>query len=101
MTKHVGVQRSAKGLKLALAALDDLEAAAAEDTVLSNMILTARLITVAALMRKESRGGHYRTDYPASDPAMARRTFITIDDLDAIGHKRHATCSAAPMACRT
>ncbi|HEY8194672.1 MAG TPA: L-aspartate oxidase [Hyphomicrobium sp.] len=101
MTKHVGVQRSARGLKLALAALDNLDAAAAEDTVLSNMILTARLIAAAALMRKESRGGHYRTDYPAANPALARRTFIAIDDLKAIDNKRHATCSASAMACRT
>ena len=56
---------------------------AAEDSVLSNMILTARLITAAALMRKESRGGHYRVDYPTSQSGTSQRTFITIDDLNA------------------
>jgi L-aspartate oxidase len=100
MTTHVGVQRSAKGLKRALAALRDLDAATAEDTVLSNMILTARLITLAALMRKESRGGHYRTDFPASDPAFAHRTFITIDDLNAADQKLRAANSASAMAYR-
>lgn len=100
MTKHVGVQRSAKGLRTALAALKDLDAAAAADTVLSNMILTARLIAAAALMRKESRGGHYRTDYPVSDPAFAKRTFITMDDLDAIEPMPRATRSISAMACR-
>jgi len=29
-----------------------------------NLVQTARLITEAALMRKESRGGHYRSDFP-------------------------------------
>lgn len=99
MTKYVGVQRSAKGLKLALTALKDLEANTAGDLVLSNMLLTARLITTAALMRKESRGGHFRTDFPASDPAFAHRTFITIDDLDAAGPKPSANTVSA-MVCR-
>jgi L-aspartate oxidase len=29
-----------------------------------NMLQTAELIVGAALMRKESRGGHYRADFP-------------------------------------
>jgi L-aspartate oxidase len=87
-------------LKLALAVLKELEAKAAGDLVLSNMVLTARLIAGAALMRKESRGGHFRSDYPMSNPSLAHRTFITIDDLDAIAPKRPAHPMPA-MACRT
>ncbi|MBU9720765.1 MULTISPECIES: L-aspartate oxidase [Bacillaceae] len=37
----------------------------------SNMLITAWLITKSALERKESRGAHYRTDYPASKNAYA------------------------------
>jgi L-aspartate oxidase len=33
--------------------------------------LLARLIAEAALVRRESRGGHFRADYPAQDPALA------------------------------
>ena len=29
-----------------------------------NMLDTARLITEAALLRRESRGGHFRSDFP-------------------------------------
>jgi L-aspartate oxidase len=102
MTKHVGVARSAKGLKRALAELKALEAGAAGDTVLSNMILTARLIATAALMRKESRGGHYRLDFPATNPALAQRTFITLADLNALDEKPRSLCGAAALAgCRT
>ena len=35
---------------------------------LSNMILMGRLMAIAALQRKESRGGHWRSDFPVSDP---------------------------------
>ena len=33
---------------------------------LRNIILNAELIVRGALLRKESRGGHYREDYPIS-----------------------------------
>jgi L-aspartate oxidase len=32
-----------------------------------NLVQTAKLIAQAALFRKESRGGHYRSDYPKKD----------------------------------
>ncbi len=35
---------------------------------LTNMVLNARLITEAALLREESRGAHFRTDFPKSSP---------------------------------
>jgi L-aspartate oxidase len=31
---------------------------------LANLILAGRLVTEAALLRQESRGAHYRTDFP-------------------------------------
>jgi len=34
----------------------------------------------SALARRESRGGHFRSDFPAPDPAQARRTMITLDE---------------------
>ena len=34
---------------------------------LQDMVLVAEMIVQAALLRKESRGAHYRTDYPAPD----------------------------------
>ena len=81
MSEKVGVVRDARSLKAALNELDKIAAEAKGDTVLENMTLTARLITAAALSRKESRGGHFRSDYPKSDPKQAQRSFITLKDL--------------------
>jgi aspartate oxidase len=45
------------------------------ETRLSSPFVTARLIVACALARKESRGGHYRTDFPQTSPTPVR-TFI-------------------------
>ena len=44
---------------------------------LSNMILTGHLITEAALVREESRGAHFRTDFPDTLPAWQHHLIFT------------------------
>jgi L-aspartate oxidase len=65
MWDHCGIDRSAKGLRLGLAKLAEIESrlpvGATEEM---NMVQTSLLISDAALLRKESRGGHYRSDFP-------------------------------------
>ena len=65
MWDHCGIDRSAKGLRLGLDKLAEIESrlptGATEE---ANMVETSRLIAEAALLRKESRGGHYRSDFP-------------------------------------
>jgi len=41
-----------------------------------NLVQTAKLIAKAALFRKESRGGHYRSDYPQKRPEYESMTLI-------------------------
>ncbi|HEX6059511.1 MAG TPA: L-aspartate oxidase [Gemmatimonadaceae bacterium] len=63
--RHAGIARTAKGLRAGIEKLDELLARLPEGaTEERNMAQTARLIAEAALMRKESRGGHYRADFP-------------------------------------
>ena len=47
-----------------------------EALALSNELLSARLMTSAARERKESRGSHYREDYPELDPRFERPIFV-------------------------
>ncbi|MBN2740758.1 MAG: L-aspartate oxidase, partial [Rhodobacteraceae bacterium] len=77
MTDGVGVVRDAMGLKSALRVIADVEAQARTETM-RNMTATATLIAAAALAREESRGGHFRSDFPESDPDMAQRTKMTL-----------------------
>jgi L-aspartate oxidase len=72
MTQGLGVLRHAAGMQQAIAALHPL--AGHDDAALA-----ALMIAVAALRRRESRGGHFRTDFPVR-AAVAQRTFLTLDD---------------------
>ena len=47
-----------------------------------NLLLVARLVTLAALQRKESRGAHYRDDYLKPAAEWQRRQSLTVDQLD-------------------
>jgi L-aspartate oxidase len=84
MSSHVGVVRDRDGLAYALSEIARLEREWTRMPQLRNMATAALLVTAAALRRKESRGGHYRSDYPNTDPAQQKRTFLTLDDARAI-----------------
>ena len=43
----------------------------------AGQLCTAQCILKAALMRRESRGAHYRADHPCEKPAMARPICVT------------------------
>jgi succinate dehydrogenase / fumarate reductase flavoprotein subunit len=43
---------------------------------LKNMLLCAEMVAVAAIERKESRGGHTRNDYPVADPEWGTKNVV-------------------------
>lgn len=76
MYANVGLVRNELGLREALARIADLERAfPAPSNDLRNLLVVGGLIARAALERHESRGSHYRSDYPATDDHFAKRSF--------------------------
>ena len=49
---------------------------------LDNMLTVARLVTLAASRRAESRGAHFRSDYPEPRAEWQRRQELTLADLE-------------------
>ncbi|MDR3510221.1 MAG: L-aspartate oxidase [Caulobacteraceae bacterium] len=76
MSRHAGVVRERAGLRRLIALIDGLE----ESHGAAPPLVAARLVAACALAREESRGGHYRVDFPATD-AEPRRTRIRLADL--------------------
>jgi L-aspartate oxidase len=62
---------------------------------LLNMTAAAKLVTAAALARNESRGGHWRSDFPQV-AKTATRTFMTLADAERIA----ADAQALPRRAR-
>ena len=49
---------------------------------LSNLLTVSEAVTRSALERKESRGAHFREDYPKKDPEAGRFNVVVRKDKD-------------------
>ncbi|MDO6962793.1 L-aspartate oxidase [Rhizobium alvei] len=94
MSADVGVIRNAEGLKHALSVVAALEKEPASASF-ANMLVAAKLITAAAWLRRESRGGHFRSDFPKPLGEWKHRTFLTLAEADAAREKALAPRNAA------
>lgn len=100
VVKSIGQVRSEESLSTGLAALDKLEADFdnvdnAGDTVRErfenlrltfetrNLIEVARMLGTAALQRQETRGGHFRIDYPERDDENFLGNYVVWQEGDA------------------
>lgn len=73
MTQDVGVVRSGASLSRAISRIERIPVPQPTDRAsseLRNMLQVARQISESALAREESRGGHIRADFPATDPNL-------------------------------
>jgi L-aspartate oxidase len=68
MTRYVGLERDYEGLRKAYDIIDAVERAGAGEPALLNMTAAAKMVTNAAIVHRESRGAHFRTDFPKTDP---------------------------------
>jgi succinate dehydrogenase / fumarate reductase flavoprotein subunit len=91
MQDLVGIVRTEREMALSLEEIAKLQQRAAHVAVygnreynpgwhtaldLPNLLTVSEAIARAALERKESRGAHFREDYPAKDPAFAKINII-------------------------
>lgn len=111
----IGLARAAAELATIEAELQRLPAAGTDDGVaaigtdrptndfpaivawgeLRNMLVAARLVVYAAERRTESRGAHFRSDYPQTDAGWQHRQVISLTALD------HRLQAAIPPLCAT
>ena len=91
MWQSAGLFRSAAGLRAAAETLAGWavpgEAASVGALEDRNLLDLGRLVVGQALARRESRGAHYRDDFPSTDPGFARHSAAT---LAPVGPRRPA-----------
>ena len=89
--KNVSIERNGEGLQETLAELQDLmeslgevlssiEVAGVETIETVNMLTVALMITRSAIARTESRGAHYRADFPTQDNATWQQRLLLTHD---------------------
>ncbi|WP_274365919.1 L-aspartate oxidase [Paenibacillus thermotolerans] len=87
MLRYAGLKREEKGLKRGLEELRKqmpvfhAKLAIREQYEFANLLTVAMLTTLAALKREESRGGHYREDFPERNDAEWQKHIIQHRDF--------------------
>lgn len=83
MTEYVGIERDEKGLLKAKKKIENiaqqivmLQNICVKDFEIQNIVQLSGLIVESALERKESRGAHYRSDYPYKDDENWKRNIV-------------------------
>jgi L-aspartate oxidase len=78
MTETVGVVRDASGLARAVKLLSTIAFDQKSSVGLADQALVGLLIATSAWKRTESRGGHFRSDYPVPVASQAQSSIITL-----------------------
>lgn len=94
MSQQVGIVRTGEGLQAASTRLAEIDRELENPPVVNgvgtdvrtwgeahNILLVAQLVTAAALRRTESRGAHFRRDFPQTDAAWRHPQSFTADRL--------------------
>ena len=78
MSEHVSIVRDEAGLRVASKQLAEWRSTGCSlaERETANLLLCSRLIASAALARRESRGAHYRADFPGTSDATGRPTIL-------------------------
>ncbi|MBY0318121.1 MAG: L-aspartate oxidase [Reyranella sp.] len=90
ISERLGVVRDRTGLERAVEHLQQLAFKGGSE---ADPALVALMIATAALAREESRGGHWRADFPQTSAAWARRLVQRVHDTGT-----RLVCRAAPIS---
>jgi L-aspartate oxidase len=94
MTKNVGIVRNEQGLQKMKKWLEQFVPPIQQNMMLNlnadqieivNMVTTAWLITTSALERTESRGAHYRNDFPKKETPWEQQQIVRFRGTE-VGH---------------
>jgi succinate dehydrogenase / fumarate reductase flavoprotein subunit len=115
MQKLVGIVRLENEMAEALDGLKKLSARAAQVGVyghreynngwhtaidLKHLLTVAEAITMCSLDRKESRGGHFREDFPNKDPEAAKYNSVIFKAADGSMKLRREPIAPMPEALK-
>jgi len=84
MTRGAGVLRSAESLKAAAAAVDAAEPSGPDTAAweAANLYTVAGALVRAALTREETRGCHWREDFPAASDEWLGHVLVSLDGVE-------------------
>ena len=81
MWENVGIVRSAESLTKAIDKLSEI-ANSNSDWQVRNSAVLGLAIAISAMRREESRGGHYRSDFPYEREEFRKHSTFTLSDLE-------------------
>ncbi|WP_236016132.1 L-aspartate oxidase [Brucella endophytica] len=81
MSTNFGVIRDRAGMEEGLRTILALERTN-RTPAFANALTTAKLVAVSALKRQESRGAHFRTDFPDAQPEWRHRSRLTLAEAE-------------------
>jgi succinate dehydrogenase / fumarate reductase flavoprotein subunit len=111
MQDLVGIVRQEEEMRTALEKIAQLKARAAHVSVagnrdynngwhtaidLQNLLTVSELITTSALERKESRGGHFRDDYPSKNEEYGKFNTVVRQGADGAAQMERTPISPIP-----
>ncbi|MEO2068375.1 MAG: L-aspartate oxidase [Desulfurobacteriaceae bacterium] len=81
MWNYVGIVRNAKSLTKAIDKLSEI-ANSNSSWQVRNSATLGLAIAISAMRREESRGGHYRSDFPYEREEFRKHSYFTLSDLN-------------------